>query len=185
MEIRDRIVGLRRVPAGSPRANGRNWRTHPPAQRDALRGALAEIGYASALLARELPDGSLELIDGHLRAETTPDAVVPVLVLDVDEHEAAKLLATLDPLASLAGRDAGALESLLAEIDFDDPALRSLADSLTQDAAVEPAAGPRRERPVVVPQLYQVVVDCNGETQQRAVFERLRGEGFRCRVVNL
>jgi len=36
--------------------------------------------YAAALIARETADGKLELIDGHLRAETTPDTVVPVLV---------------------------------------------------------------------------------------------------------
>ncbi len=62
-------------------------------------GVLAEMGYADALLARELPDGSLELIDGHLRAETTPDMEVPVLILDLDDAEAAKLLALHDPLA--------------------------------------------------------------------------------------
>ncbi len=89
MNVRDRIKELRRVPAGKLRPNAKNWRKHPQAQQDALRGVLAEIGYADALLARELPDGSLELIDGHLRAETTPDMEVPVLVVDLDEKEAA------------------------------------------------------------------------------------------------
>lgn len=79
--------------------------------------ALQEIGYADALLARELPDGTLELIDGHLRAETTPDDSVPVLILDVDEAEAKALLATLDPLAALAESDQAELDSLLAEIE--------------------------------------------------------------------
>jgi len=36
---------------------------------------------------RELPEGGYGIIDGHLRAETTPDQEVPVLVLDVDEQE--------------------------------------------------------------------------------------------------
>ncbi len=67
MRIRDRIRELRRVRASELRPNPRNWRTHPQTQRDALCGVLAEIGYADALLARELTDGSLELIDGHLR----------------------------------------------------------------------------------------------------------------------
>ena len=80
MHIRDRIKDFRRVKANQLRPHPKNWRTHPPAQQDALRGVLAEIGYAGALLARELPDGSLELIDGHLRAETTPEMEVPVLV---------------------------------------------------------------------------------------------------------
>ena len=80
MQIRDRIKDFRRVRASELRPHPRNWREHPAAQREALRGVLAEIGYAGALLARELPDSSLELIDGHLRAETTPDQEVPVLV---------------------------------------------------------------------------------------------------------
>ena len=89
MQVRDRIVELRRVPAGELRPHPKNWRTHPKAQQEALRGILAEIGYADALIAWQLPDGALQLIDGHLRAETTPDQEVPVLVLDVTEEEAA------------------------------------------------------------------------------------------------
>jgi hypothetical protein len=54
MFIRDRIRELRRVPAGQLRPNPKNWRTHPPAQRDALKGLLAELGYCDALLVREL-----------------------------------------------------------------------------------------------------------------------------------
>src|SRR3982751_1904303 len=119
MQIRDRIKELRRVRAADLRPNPRNWRLHPPQQQDALRGVLAEIGYADALLARELPDGTLILIDGHLRAETTPDAVVPVLVLDVDEAEADKILLTHDPLAGMATVSEENLQSLLAKVQIE------------------------------------------------------------------
>jgi hypothetical protein len=101
MEVRDRIRELRRVKAKELVLNSKNWRVHPAAQARALRAMLIDVGYADALIARELPDGRLKLIDGHLRAETTPDAIVPVLVLDVNEAEADKLLLTLDP----PGRD--------------------------------------------------------------------------------
>src|SRR5262245_40056529 len=110
MQVRDRIKELRRVPASALRANPRNWSKHPHGQQNALRGVLAEVGYADALLARELPDGSLMLVDGHLRAETTPDAVVPVLVLDIDEREADLILLTLDPLAAMAETSAKELQ---------------------------------------------------------------------------
>src|SRR5688500_10030321 len=112
MQPRDRIQELRRVKASTLRPNPRNWRTHPAAQQDALRGILAEVGYANALLVRPLEDGSLELIDGHLRAETTPDMEVPVLVLDVTAEEAAKLLAVHDPLADMAVADPAKLGDL-------------------------------------------------------------------------
>jgi DNA modification methylase len=130
MRIRDRIKELRRVPARDLLPNPKNWRTHPPAQRDALKGLLAELGYCDALLARELADGRLQLIDGHLRGETTPDMDVPVLVLDVTEAEADKLLATLDPLASLAQANAEALGMLLASVDTDSAAVQDLLKDL-------------------------------------------------------
>jgi hypothetical protein len=36
-----------------------------------------------------------------------------------------------------------------------------------------------------VPQVFEVVVVCRHEDEQRAVYERMRGEGFRCRVLTL
>ena len=132
MIIRDRIKELRRVKAGQLRPHARNWRTHPKSQQDALRGVLAEVGYADALLARELPDGTLELIDGHLRAETTPDMDVPVLILDLDEEEAAKLLALHDPLAAMAESNNDALAELIAHVETDNEAIRSLLDTMLQ-----------------------------------------------------
>ena len=91
---------------------------------------LAEIGYADALLARELSDGTLELIDGHLRAETTPDAEVPVLVLDLDDAEAAKLLAVHDPLAAMAQTNEDLLADLLSHVQTENGAVQALLDGL-------------------------------------------------------
>jgi len=124
--MRDRIRELRRVRARELLPNPKNWRRHPAAQAKALRALLAEIGYADALLARELPDGRLMLIDGHLRAETTPEVTVPVLVLDVTEAEADKLLLTLDPLAALAEADAARITTLLRTVQTDSDAVQAL-----------------------------------------------------------
>src|SRR5580704_5739930 len=130
MEIRDRVVELRRVRARELVPNPKNWRRHPKAQAEALRGLLGEIGNADALLARELPDGRLQLVDGHLRAETMPDEEVPVLVLDLNEAEADKLLLTLDPLAGMATADSERLDALLDSVRTDDPAIQALLDGL-------------------------------------------------------
>jgi DNA modification methylase len=135
MQIRDRIKELRRVKAKDLVPNRKNWRVHPKAQVSALRGLLAEVGYADALLARELPDGKLQLIDGHLRAETTPNAIVPVLVLDVSEEEADKLLLTLDPLAGMAEADAGRIKALLATVRTDSSAVGELLERIAGQEA--------------------------------------------------
>lgn len=136
MKIRDRILALERVRAGDLIPHPRNWRTHSTAQQDALRGILAEVGYVDALLVRETPDG-LQLIDGHLRAETTPDSEVPVLVVDLNDDEADKVLATFDPLAAMAQADAGKLEELLAEVRTDSDALKEMLDSLADSAGID------------------------------------------------
>ena len=144
--IRDRIVELRRVKAADLIANPRNWRRHPQGQQDALRGVLAKVGYADALIARELPDGKLELIDGHLRAETTPDQELPVLVLDVDEREAKYLVATLDPVGGLAEANEEAFEALLLDEELEgmvreSPAVQEMLAGLSAYPGTAPAEG--------------------------------------------
>ena len=151
MNIRNRITDFRMVKASELRPNPRNWRKHPEAQQNALRGILAEVGYVDALLARTLPDGSLELVDGHLRAETTPDQEVPVLVVDLDEDEAAKVLATFDPLGDMAEMDEEKFADLYALIETDSEALREMLDGLAGEVEEEPVecendAGPQVDR---------------------------------------
>ena len=185
MQIRDRVKELRRVKAAALRPNAKNCRTHPQAQRDALRGVLAEVGYADALFARELPDGSLELIDGHLR-QITPDMEVPVLILDLDDREAAKLLALLDPLAGMAEANEQMLAELLAEVETSNESVQELLDSLLgeeqSDESGQAAATPAE---VDVSDCYQVVIECDDEEHQQEVYERMKGEGLKCRLLTL
>lgn len=129
MEIRNRIKELRTVKASELVPNPKNWRRHPNTQRSALLGALHEIGYADALIAYESSAG-LVLIDGHLRASTTPDTEVPVLITDLDEHEAGKLMATLDPLAAMAETDHEKLKELRNYTAIETDALKSVVDKL-------------------------------------------------------
>ena len=134
MRIRNRIKELRNVLASSLKPNPKNWRTHPQSQSQAMRGILAEIGYADSLIARELPDGSLMLIDGHLRAETTPDEMVPVQIVDLSEAEADKLLLSLDPLAAMAESNAAAMQQLCDDAETNNAALQAMWDEMQANA---------------------------------------------------
>jgi DNA modification methylase len=144
--IRDRVKELRRVPGKELIPNPKNWRRHPAKQQKAMRAVLAEIGYADALLAREDETGQLVLIDGHLRRDVTPDDVVPVLILDVTEAEAEKILATLDPLAGMAEIDDSAWSSLIEGLDVELPEFGDLLamlnpnhkSGLTDEDAIPP-----------------------------------------------
>jgi len=102
-----------------------------------MRGILAEVGWADAVLARETPDG-LQLIDGHLRSEIAPDADIPVLVLDLNEDEAALLLASHDPIGAMAETDSSKLEQLLNELSPQSSAMQEMLDRMARDAGIVP-----------------------------------------------
>ena len=183
MQIRDRIKELRRVPAKTLIPNPKNWRTHPDRQKDVLKGVLAEVGYADALLVREFPDGSLQLIDGHLRAETTPEQEVPVLVLDLDESEADKLLTLLDPLAGLAGTNHDLLSELIANLETENAAVRQMLDEMMSKPPELPNGEDLKNLPI--PNLFQILIECENEDQQRELFEQFHADGLKCKILNI
>ena len=161
--FRDRITELRRVPAGELHSNPKNWRQHPPSQRSALTGALEEIGIADAVIARETPTG-LELIDGHLRQDVLGDSLVPVLLVDLTDEEADKLLLTLDPLASMATTNRETLQRLLDVTQFQDEAVRAMLESLNRDPDLLPweadIADIESIPPLDSPILGKIVIEC-------------------------
>lgn len=176
MKIRDRVLRLERVRASDLLPNPKNWRTHPDEQKDALRGVLAEIGYADVLLARETPNG-LMLIDGHARAEITPDTEVPVAVVDLDEAEADLLLASLDPLAAMAGRNDEALAALLADVHTSNEAVRKMLDDLlgAGAAASSPGTGVGKPTPPSLVERFGVPPFSVLDARQGYWQERKRG----------
>jgi len=142
MKIRDRIRELRRVKASDLIPSRKNSRLHLNGQRKALKGILAELGFAGAVLVRELPDGRLQLCDGHLRSEVLGEQEIPVLVTDLTEEEADKLMLVYDPLAAMAEVDEQKLEELLASVQFQNkdigPLLERLAGEEGWAAIAEP-----------------------------------------------
>ena len=127
--IKDRIKEFRRIKASELVPHDKNWRTHDDEQKSVMTGILNEIGYADALIVRKKGD-KYQILDGHLRADTTPDMEVPVLVVDLNDSEAEKFLLTHDPIAAMASANDGLLSQLVADVDFDDASLRLFADQI-------------------------------------------------------
>jgi hypothetical protein len=183
MSVRNRIKAHVRVRAGDLVPHELNPRVHPEAQRQALAALYEEIGFARSLLAYELPDGRLKLIDGHLRRDLDPDMAVDVEVLDVSDAEARALLLSIDPLAQLADVDQEILAKLRGVTRTNSDALANLWDAVGRAGAAvrEKLATTRRRRPDA--DQFLILVECPDEPTQAALLARFQQEGLKCKAL--
>ncbi|MBU6296166.1 MAG: hypothetical protein KJS91_15910 [Planctomycetes bacterium] len=177
MKTPSRIVEHLRVRAGDLEPHPLNPRVHPDSQKAALRAALARFGIARSVLARRLPTGRLQLIDGHLRASLDAETVLDVEVVEVGEQEARELLLTLDPLAALAETDAETLAALAELCPADDEALKALWHGERAEPELPQKPEPEWERQ------WLVMVRCESESAQGALLEELARRGLDCRAL--
>jgi hypothetical protein len=133
----NRIVGQGVKPASEFLANPRNFRTHPPAQRAAVAGSLAELGWIQTVI-ENIRTGNL--IDGHERiwqALQHGDAPVPFVQVDLSEQEEALALAVFDPISTMAGTDPAKLDELLREVSTGEAALQEMLANLAESAGLD------------------------------------------------
>ena len=182
--IRNRIRRHVRVRAGDLVRHELNARRHAQAQRRALVALYEEVGFARSLLAYELPDGRLKLIDGHLReSELDPDEMIDVEILDVDDAEARKLLLSIDPLAQLADYDNRTLDALRRVTESDNQTLNALWASLRkQDQDIREKLERAMKTPTI-PEQYLVLIECGSEAEQVELLGRFQTEGLKCKAL--
>ena len=143
MTWQNRIVGYGEEPPDQLLANPRNWRTHPASQTDALAGVLRETGWVQNVIVNRTTGF---VVDGHARialALRDGQPTVPITYVELDEAEEALILASLDPIAALAGADAAKLDDLLREVSTGEAAVaQMLADLAEQHGVVGGLPGP-------------------------------------------
>jgi hypothetical protein len=120
---------------------------------DAIRGSVRRNGQYRAVVARVLPDGTLQLLAGHATTEATGAEVgkVRVEVIDVDDATARRIVAADNALPARATMDESALFALLdaANADgglegtgVDDVEFRNLVDRHMGSSGRPPAEAP-------------------------------------------
>ena len=142
--LKNRIVGSGNENPAKILANPKNWRSHSAAQKEALSGLLEEVGWVAQVLINKRTG---RLIDGHLRVEIgkqRKEKEIPVVYVDLSAKEEALVLAALDPVGDLAGKDSKRLRALIAELDPVSESLKEFLDDLG-----DPDAGGSKERPEV------------------------------------
>lgn len=122
-------------------AHPNNARVHPKNQRDALQGAINDLGFIRSVTVTK--DGTV--IDGHLRvalALSEHQATIPVEIVDLNEDETREALLTLDPIAALAAYDKEQLDSLLRGVQTGEAAVQAMLGELAAKAGVADAEPP-------------------------------------------
>lgn len=142
---KSRIIGHGEEAPGQLLANPRNFRIHPKAQQEALTGILNEVGWVQDVIVNQRTG---HVIDGHLRVSLAigrEEPSVPVVYVDLDEHEEALVLASIDPIAAMAATDAEKLDELLREVSTGDAAVQAMLDGLATRAGLVPPDDPMAE----------------------------------------
>lgn len=133
-------------------------RAAAPQDRKRVEEQIEQLGCVTPIIAHPRDDGSLEILDGHLRAEIAGENLVPVVVLECDNAASAPIFAALQQ--------------------------RSDRPQVTSRYAKKTPADLVREAEKI-PASYQLLVDCGAESQQRLLFDALEAQGLRCRVLTL
>lgn len=107
---------------------------------------------------------------------------IAATTVDVDDHQAARIVAADNRTADLGNYDDAALLELLQELPdldgtgyTDDDLAAMLDPDAPDDSGMEERYASR----------WEIVVECDGEAQQERIFNKLTDEGLTCRVLTL
>ena len=131
---RNRIVDKGMEGPEELKAHPNNWRIHSDDQRAALESLLTDVGWVREVLVNRTTGN---IIDGHLRVASAiadGQTVVPVSYLDVTAEEEELILATLDPVAAMAGTGKEKLAALMANLTIPTDALRKKLEEMAVHA---------------------------------------------------
>ncbi len=148
----NKIVGYGEEAPDQLLSNEANWRVHPKAQQDALSGVLHEVGIVQNVIINrrsgpEWPDGKRGIstvVDGHARigiAISEEQPSIPITYVELTPVEEAEVLATFDPIGTMAIADKEQLSKLLHDVQSDDVAIQQMLATLAEKSGIIPPDG--------------------------------------------
>jgi hypothetical protein len=178
-KFRIRIAGFETKPAAAFKFNPLNYRRHGDAQREALRSMLGDVGWVQGVIENKRTGN---LIDGHARIEEAlredPNQPVPYLIVDLSEAEERAVLATLDPIGSMAEADPAVLDQLYTETIAAMPELEDLLTSLHYETNGDGDESEPEKKTVEFSRTYKIVIECSSARAQKKITRTLDREGI-------
>jgi ParB-like chromosome segregation protein Spo0J len=145
---------------------------------DAVAASIEEFGFKVPIII----DKDNVIVAGHTRLKAALKIgleKVPCIKADDLTPEQLKAFRLADnKVGELATWDFNKLEEELAELDMDMSAFGFTQEDDENDAERKDLSGN-------VDEMYQVIIDCEDESQQAEIFEQLKEEGYKCHVLTL
>lgn len=177
------------VPIADLKLDPQNARTHDEANIAAIAASLKQYGQLKPIVAQRRTGEILAGNGALLAARKLGWSHLAVVWGKLDAAAGRGFSVADNRTAELAGWDT---ELLLAQIDLiaqDTPDLAAAWQLAELKASLDQSA-PKDEKDQEqsaqsAPEEYQVVVECENEDQQKAVYEQLQREGRKCRLLTL
>jgi hypothetical protein len=151
-------------------------------QQEQIWRSLQKYGWTYPIITNK--DGVF--VDGEQRAQVCKahnEFFAPVLRLPVSDVDRRMLRQILNKLKGKHSKELDGAEYMriieAGEKDDLKALLAAIGEKLPEDL------GGERGSSNLVPDSYELVIDCKDEAQQQSFFEKLKGEGYHVRVLNL
>lgn len=180
MPVRYEHEQVEMVPLAELRPYDGNAKKHTNEQVDAVEASIREFGFRNPVLAWHNDDGAPEIVAGHARciaAKNLGMGEVPVIFVDDLSDAQRRALTLVDNQTTM-----------MTGWDFDQ--LRYELDTLSADFDMADLGFDLEKHEVKdisesFEESYAVAIDCSSEEELRETYEKLKGEGYDCRILTL
>jgi len=150
-------------------------------QQEQIWRSLQKYGWAYPIITNK--DGVYA--DGEQRAEVCKqhgEFYAPVLRLPVSEVDRRMLRQILNKLKGKHSKELDSAEYLRILEMGEKEDLKSLLESVGEKLPEELG---EREVSLSIPETYEIIVECKDEANQKSIFEKLKLEGYKLRILTL
>jgi len=154
-------------------ANPANYRIHGYRQQGVLHSILNDVGFVQSVIVNDVTG---HIIDGHLRVQMALKngvSLIPVTHVELSEEEEKKILASFDPIGSLAQIDKEKFEDLISDMKSFDSTINHL---LTSESAHVPKQMPSVD--FEQKKRYIVLVEVDSHSEYTALTDELTSRGY-------
>ena len=162
-------------------ADQNNPNTTTLKQQEQIWRSLQKYGWTYPILTNK--DGTL--VDGEQRTEICiqhGEFFAPVLRLLVSDVDRRMLRQILNKLKGKHNKELDSAEYIRILQEGEKEDLKALLESVGERL---PKELDERDLSITIPETYEIIVECKDEANQKSIFEKLKSEGYKLRILTL